>query len=58
MLAHTPAGEVRDGIERAAGFAFDLPAEPAVRLLAYGAAIVPFDTSLEPLVRTLGRQRD
>ena len=46
VLAHTPAGEVRDGIERAAGFAFDMPAEPAVRLVA--------DTSLEPLVRVLG----
>jgi hypothetical protein len=49
-----PAGEVRDGIARAAGFAFDVPAEPAVRLVAYRAAIVPFDTSLEPLVRALG----
>jgi ADP-ribosylglycohydrolase len=54
VLAHTPAGEVREGIERAAEFAFDVPAEPAVRLVAYGAAIVPFDTSLEPLVRALG----
>jgi ADP-ribosylglycohydrolase len=54
VLAHTPAGEVRDGIERAAEFTFDVPAEPAVRLVAYGAAIVPFDTSLEPLVRILG----
>lgn len=54
VLAHTPAGEVRDGIERAAGFAFEMPAEPVVRMVAYGAAIVPFDTSLEPLVRELG----
>ena len=43
MLAHTPAGQVRDGVARAAGFAFDVPAEPAVRLVAYGAAVVPFD---------------
>jgi ADP-ribosylglycohydrolase len=54
VLARTPAGEVRDGIERAAAFTFEVPAEPAVRLVAYGAAIVPFDTSLEPLVRALG----
>ena len=54
VLAHTPAGEVRDGIERAAGFTVDVPAEPVVRMVAYGAAIVPFDTSLEPLVRALG----
>jgi ADP-ribosylglycohydrolase len=54
VLTHTPSGEVRDGIERAAGLAFDVPAEPAVRLVAYGAAIVPFDTSVEPLVRALG----
>jgi ADP-ribosylglycohydrolase len=31
-----------------------MPAEPAVRMVAYGAAIVPFDTSVEPLVRALG----
>lgn len=54
VLAHTPASEVRDGVERAAAFAFDVPAEPAVRLLDYGAAIVPFDISMEPLVRALG----
>ena len=33
VLAHTPAGEVRQGIERAAEFTFDLSVEPAVRLL-------------------------
>jgi ADP-ribosylglycohydrolase len=54
VLAHTPAGEVRDGVERASGFAFDVLAEPAVRLLSYGAAIVPFDVSHEPIVRALG----
>jgi ADP-ribosylglycohydrolase len=54
VLAHTPAGEVRDGVERAAAFALDVPAEPAVRLLNYGAAVVPFDVSVEPLVRALG----
>lgn len=53
-LAHTPAGEVRDGIERAANLRFEVPAEPNVRLVNYGAAVVPFDTSLEPVVQTLG----
>jgi len=54
VLAHTPAGEVRDGVERAAGFAFDVPAEPSIRLLDYGSTVVPFDVSIEPLVRALG----
>lgn len=54
VLAHTPSGEVRDGIERAAALRLDVPAEPDVRLVAYGAAVVPFDTSLEPVVRELG----
>jgi ADP-ribosylglycohydrolase len=54
VLAHTPAGEVRDGVERAAEFAFDVPTEPAVRLLDYGSTTVPFDVSIEPLVRALG----
>src|SRR5438477_12969010 len=36
VLAHTPAGDVRDGIERAAAFTFNPPAEPDVRLLDYG----------------------
>jgi ADP-ribosylglycohydrolase len=54
VLAHTPAGEVREGIERAAALTLDVPAEPDVRLLQYGAAIVPFDTSLEPVVQALG----
>jgi ADP-ribosylglycohydrolase len=54
VLAHTPAGEVREGIERAAAFVFDVPAEPAVRLLDYGSMTVPFDVSLGPLVRALG----
>jgi ADP-ribosylglycohydrolase len=54
VLAHTPAGEVRDGIERAAALRVDVPAEPDVRLVNYGAAVVPFDTSLEPVVRALG----
>lgn len=54
VLAHTPPGEVRDGIARAAELTIDVPAEPDVRLLQYGAAIVPFDTSLEPVVQALG----
>jgi ADP-ribosylglycohydrolase len=54
VLAHAPAGEVRDGIERAANLRVEVPAEPDVRLLQYGAAIVPFDTSLEPVIQELG----
>jgi ADP-ribosylglycohydrolase len=54
VLAHTPAGLVRDGIEKAAAFKFDLTAEPAVRLVDHGAATIPFDTSMEPVVRALG----
>jgi ADP-ribosylglycohydrolase len=54
VLAHTPASEVRLGIERAAGLAFDLSVEPAVRLLDYGMQTVPFDVSLDKLVRQLG----
>ncbi len=54
VLAHTPPGEVRDGIERAAALRIEVPAEPDVRLLQYGAAIVPFDTSLEPVVQAVG----
>ncbi len=54
VLAHTPAGEVRQGIERAAAFTFDLSVEPAVRLLDYGMQTIPFDTSVEKVVRALG----
>ncbi|MFO0799826.1 MAG: ADP-ribosylglycohydrolase family protein [Gemmataceae bacterium] len=54
VLAHTPAGEVRDGIERAANLRVEVPIEPAVRLVDHGAAVVPFDTSLEPVIRELG----
>ncbi len=54
VLDHTPAGEVRDGIERAARFAFVLPQEPDVRLVDYGTTTVPFDGTVEPLVRELG----
>ena len=54
VLAHTPAGEVRQGIERAAAFTFDLSVEPAVRLLDYGMQTVPFDMSVEKVVRQLG----
>jgi ADP-ribosylglycohydrolase len=54
VLAHTPAGEVRDGIERAAGLMFDIPAEPTARLLDHGMSVVPFDISMEPVVRQLG----
>ncbi|MGH7170889.1 MAG: ADP-ribosylglycohydrolase family protein [Gemmataceae bacterium] len=53
VLAHTPAGEVRQGIERAAAFTFDLSVEPAVRLLDYGMQTVPFDMSVEKVVRQL-----
>jgi ADP-ribosylglycohydrolase len=54
VLAHTPAGEVRQGIERAAAFTFDLAVEPTVRLLDYGMQTVPFDISIDKLVRELG----
>ncbi|HEY7310270.1 MAG TPA: hypothetical protein VH643_12980 [Gemmataceae bacterium] len=57
VLAHTPAGEVRDGIERVAEFAYDVPTELAVRLLDSGSTTVPFDVSIEPLVRKLGNGR-
>lgn len=54
VLAHTPAGEVRQGIERAAAFTFDLSVEPEVRLLDHGMKTVPFDMSVEPVIRHLG----
>ncbi len=54
VLAHTPAGEVRQGIERAAAFTFDLSVEPTVRLLDHGTQTVPFDISVEKVVRQLG----
>nr|WP_246523013.1 ADP-ribosylglycohydrolase family protein [Gemmata palustris] len=53
-LAHTPTGLVRDGIERARTFTFDLSTESEVRLVGRGAAVVPFDLSIEPVVRALG----
>ena len=53
-LAYTPPSQVRDGIETARTFTFDLSTKPAVRLLSRGAAVVPFDTSFEPVVRALG----
>ncbi len=54
VLTHTPSGEVRDGIERAAAIAFDLPAEPEVRLLDHGMKTVSFDVSMVPVVQQLG----
>jgi ADP-ribosylglycohydrolase len=54
VLAQTPAGEVRQGIERAAAFTFDLSVEPAVRLLDHGMQTVPFDMSVVSVVRQLG----
>jgi ADP-ribosylglycohydrolase len=54
VLAHTPAGAVHEGIERAATFTFDLSVEPTVRLLDYGMQAVPFDVSVETVVRELG----
>jgi ADP-ribosylglycohydrolase len=54
VLAHTPESEVRRGIELAAKLTSELPKETAVRLLAYGAWTVAFDTSIEPLIRQLG----
>jgi ADP-ribosylglycohydrolase len=54
VLAHTPVSEVRQGIERAGAFAFDLSVEPSVRLLDYGMQTVSFDMSVEKVVRQLG----
>lgn len=54
VLTHTPAGEVRDGIERAAGLTADIPVEPTVRLLPYGGGVAPFDISVETVVQPLG----
>ena len=54
VLAHTPAGEVRSGIELASTLAIQIPPQPEVRLLDYGAGTTPFDMSMEPIVRALG----
>jgi ADP-ribosylglycohydrolase len=54
VLSHTPGGEVRQAIERAAEFTFDLSVEPTVRLLDYGMQTVPFDMSVVKVVRQLG----
>jgi ADP-ribosylglycohydrolase len=54
VLAHTPEGEVRKGIEKAATLTFDLSIEPAVKLLDHGMTTRPFDTSIVPIVRQLG----
>lgn len=54
VLQHTPSGEVRTGIERAATFEVTPPADPEVRLLDHGMRTVPFDTAIRPLVRALG----
>ena len=54
VLNYTPTGEVRDGIERAASLAIDLPSEPQIELLRYGQEIVPFDVGMEQIVQALG----
>jgi ADP-ribosylglycohydrolase len=54
VLAHTPDGEVREGIERAAMISFELPAEPEVRLLDHGTRTLSFDMSMVPVVKQLG----
>jgi ADP-ribosylglycohydrolase len=54
VLAHTPAGEVREGIERAATAALDLPPDPVVRLFDYGSDTIPFDVTTVPVVELLG----
>jgi ADP-ribosylglycohydrolase len=54
VLSRTPRGEVRRGIERAATLAFEMPAEPTVRLLDRGPDVIPFDVSIMPVVRQLG----
>lgn len=54
VLEHTPAGEVREGVERAASFTTHLPKESDVRLLDHGNKIVPFDVLVRPVVLRLG----
>ncbi len=54
VLAFTPPGEVRDGIERATKIPFELLGEPEVRLVDHGMRTFPFDTSMVPVVRQLG----
>jgi ADP-ribosylglycohydrolase len=44
VLAHTPAGEVRSGIEDAAGLPFDLSVEAVVKRLGNGSVISCQDT--------------
>ena len=45
---------MRQNIERAATFAFNLSVESTVRFLDYGMETVPFDMSVEKVVRRLG----
>jgi ADP-ribosylglycohydrolase len=54
VLAHTPQGDVREGIEKAAALRFDPPGEPTVKLFDYGGSTIPFDVSIEPVIRALG----
>ena len=54
VLLYTPAGEVHDGISRAAAFQFDLGIDPSVRLLDHGMKTVAFDVAIMPIVRALG----
>ncbi|MBX9624602.1 MAG: ADP-ribosylglycohydrolase family protein [Gemmataceae bacterium] len=44
VLAHTPAGDVRKGIEHAASITPDLSIEPTARLLGNGSRIICQDT--------------
>jgi hypothetical protein len=53
-LEHTPPGEVREGIERAASIEFDTSVIPDVRILDHGMSTVRLDVTLVPIVRALG----
>lgn len=53
VLAHTPAGLVRTGIQRAAELSVELP-DPYVKLLDHGMSVVPFDVTIAPVVKALG----
>jgi ADP-ribosylglycohydrolase len=54
VLEHTPPGEVREGIERAASIQFDTSVIPDVRILDHGMSTVRLDVTLVPIVRALG----
>lgn len=54
VLAHTPRGEVHEGIVRAAKLGFNPTNEPEVRLLDHGMKTLSFDVSMVPIIQQLG----